>query len=512
MAPGGVWEGNLYLYGGGDPTFGSSGFIASHYGGVGSPVSALAGQLRAVGIRRVSGQVMGDEAAFDSLRGEPSSDYAPDPFLEGSLSALAFNRGESGSERGTHAPAAYAARQLRAALRTDGVHVSGSGGAVTALPSGAIQLATLPSPTIAQLVGLMLPPSDNFFAEMLVKAMGARLGGAGTTPAGVRVVSSTIASLLGIHPPIYDGSGLSEADRTSPYQVGDMLVALYPTPIGALLRARMAVAGRSGTLETRMRKTAAAGRCVGKTGTLTGVSNLVGYCPSSNGHVLAFAIFTDGDRNRRRPHLPGPHRDHPRGLGPLAPSEQLLQAGFVEHGHSQPLGLLELRARALSRHQVVGLARYRARHATPRGHDPLGGLLAGEHRQGPRQHQRTCRPGDPRRAPGRSRRSSARARAARRSACACARPAAGRGSRRAIFSPTPGVSAICSGVAAISVSMSRIRCTRLRAVTSPTSSIPSANSTLAKGRCLEASIAASSLRAEISAKPSSSSSCSSVRR
>ncbi len=100
---------------------------------------------------------MGDEAAFDSLRGEPSSDYAPDPFLEGSLSALAFNRGESGSERGSHAPAAYAARQLRAALRSDGIHVSGSGGAVTALPSGAIQLATLPSPTIAQLVGLMLP-------------------------------------------------------------------------------------------------------------------------------------------------------------------------------------------------------------------------------------------------------------------------------------------------------------------------------------------------------------------
>ena len=71
----------------------------------------------------------------------------------------------------------------------------------------------------------------------------------------------------------------------------------------------------------------------------------------------------------------------------------------------------------------------------------------------------------------------------------------------AIFSPIPGVSAICSGVAAISVSMSRIRWTRLRAVTSPTSSIPSANRTLAKGRSLEASIAASSLRAEISAKP-----------
>jgi serine-type D-Ala-D-Ala carboxypeptidase/endopeptidase (penicillin-binding protein 4) len=43
-----------------------------------------------------------------------------------------------------------------------------------------------------------------------------------------------------------------------------------------------------------MRGTAAAGRCQGKTGTLTGVSNLVGYCQSSDGHLLAFAIFTDG--------------------------------------------------------------------------------------------------------------------------------------------------------------------------------------------------------------------------
>ena len=231
---------------------------------------------------------------FDSLRGEPSSDYAPDPFLEGSLSALAFNRGETGANAGAHAPAAYAARQLRAALRADGVHVSGAGGAATALPSGAVQLAALPSPTIAQLVGLMLPPSDNFFAEMLVKALGAQLGGAGTTPAGVRVVTSTISSLLGIHPQIVDGSGLSEEDRTSPYQVGDLLVALYPTPLGALLRERMAVAGHSGTLELRMRNTAAAGRCVGKTGTLTGVSNLVGYCPSSNGQMLAFAVFNDG--------------------------------------------------------------------------------------------------------------------------------------------------------------------------------------------------------------------------
>ena len=43
-----------------------------------------------------------------------------------------------------------------------------------------------------------------------------------------------------------------------------------------------------------MRSTGAQGRCQGKTGTLTGVSNLVGYCQSADGHLLAFAIFNDG--------------------------------------------------------------------------------------------------------------------------------------------------------------------------------------------------------------------------
>jgi D-alanyl-D-alanine carboxypeptidase/D-alanyl-D-alanine-endopeptidase (penicillin-binding protein 4) len=294
LAPGGVWEGSLYLRGGGDPTFGSTSFIRSHYGGVGASVSTLVTQLvRGDGIHRITGSIEGDESYFDSLRGEPSSDYAPDPFLEGTLSGLAFNRGATGSEGGPHAPAAYAARELRGALKAGGVSIHGSSGATTT-PAGAVQLAQVQSPTIAQLLGLMLPPSDNFFAETLVKDLGARFAGAGATAAGASVVAKTVSALLDIHPQVVDGSGLSEEDHTSPYQVADLLVDLAPTPIGVVLREHLAVAGRTGTLALRMRDTGAADRCQGKTGTLTGVSNLVGYCQSSDGHLLAFAIFTDG--------------------------------------------------------------------------------------------------------------------------------------------------------------------------------------------------------------------------
>ena len=92
--------------------------------------------------------------------------------------------------------------------------------AAAATPAGAVPLASVASPTVAQLLELMLPPSDNFFAETLIKDLGALYGGGGTTARGATVVSSAITSLLGFTPKIVDGSGLSRADHTSPYPGG----------------------------------------------------------------------------------------------------------------------------------------------------------------------------------------------------------------------------------------------------------------------------------------------------
>ncbi len=290
----GVWHGSLYLRGGGDPTFGSTPFVRSYYGGLGTSVTTLAQQLAARGIRRVDGQIVGDESFLDSLRGGPTTGYAQDPEVEGTLSGLSFNRGEVGSERGPHAPAEYAALQLLHALRS--LHVPVTQGVSTATtPAGAQPLAQVASPPLSALLGLMDRPSDNFFAETLLKDIGALEGGAGTTPAGAAVVRRTMAQRIGIHPTVYDGSGLSHADRTSPLEVVSLLDALSGTGIGTVLRSDLAVAGESGTLALRMRKTTATGRCQAKTGTLNDVSNLAGYCQTEGGHTLAFCFLIDGD-------------------------------------------------------------------------------------------------------------------------------------------------------------------------------------------------------------------------
>jgi D-alanyl-D-alanine carboxypeptidase/D-alanyl-D-alanine-endopeptidase (penicillin-binding protein 4) len=290
----GTWHGDLYLRGGGDPTFGSTPFIGRYYGGVGASVSTLAQQLRARGIHRVEGQIVGDESFLDSLRGGPTTNYAQDPEVEGTLSGLAFNRGEVGNERGPHAPAEYAALQLLHTLR--GLHITVSDGvSADPTPAGAQTLAQAASPPLSALLGLMDRPSDNYFAETLVKDLGALYGSAGSTPAGAAVVKRTMAQRLGIHPTVYDGSGLSHADHTSPLEVVSLLVALSGTQVGEVLRSDLAVAGRSGTLALRMRSTTASGRCQAKTGTLDGVSNLAGYCQSEGGQTLAFCFLIDGD-------------------------------------------------------------------------------------------------------------------------------------------------------------------------------------------------------------------------
>ena len=294
LSSSGVWQGNLYLHGGGDPTFGSTGFDDATYGpGNGATVSQLALALRRTGVKRVDGRVLGDESLFDDLRGVPYSNYAPDPVdVEGILSALAFDRGESGNQRGLHAPAEYAAQEFAAELHHVGITVTGGYG-VGVAPTGATRLASVGSPPLSTLLRLMDAPSDNYLAETLVKDIGAYAAGHGTTAAGARVVRETMAQ-LGLRISVVDGSGLSRLDETTPHQVVELLTDLTASPLGTVLRAALARPGQTGTLSDRMAGTAAVGRCQAKTGTLDFVSNLAGWCTALGGHTIVFAMLMDG--------------------------------------------------------------------------------------------------------------------------------------------------------------------------------------------------------------------------
>jgi D-alanyl-D-alanine carboxypeptidase/D-alanyl-D-alanine-endopeptidase (penicillin-binding protein 4) len=270
----GVWRGDLYLRGAGDPTLGQP------------QIDALAQTIAAqTGIRRVAGSVLGDESVFDALRGSSRTGYAVDRDIVGVLSGVAVNRGFSRDG----APAKDAARRLAKALRAVGVGVDGASAAATA-PPAAQELTAVDSPPMAELIRLTNVPSDNFDAEMLLKDLGAHYGGGGTTPAGVGVVRQQLAT-FGVHPRIVDGSGLSVANRTTPRQVVRLLERMAGQDTAATFQGSLPVVGRTGTMRKRMRGTVAQDRCQTKTGTLRAVSSLAGYCETTGGHTVAFAML-----------------------------------------------------------------------------------------------------------------------------------------------------------------------------------------------------------------------------
>jgi D-alanyl-D-alanine carboxypeptidase/D-alanyl-D-alanine-endopeptidase (penicillin-binding protein 4) len=290
----GTYTGTLYLRGGGDPTFGTDSFVQRAWG-TGGLISDLAGRLQGAGILRVRGAIVGDESYFDRRRGGPSTAYAFDPYIGSPLSALAFNRGLANERGGAiqSTPATFAADQLGRALRAIGVSVRGTAGQGRT-PPGARELATVSSPPVSTLIRLTNVSSDNYLAEMLLKDLGARFGPIGSTAAGAAVVRTRLVA-LGIAPHVFDGSGLSRRDRTSPRQLVRVLQEMVSAgTLTAPFQASLAVACRSGTLASRMCRGAASGRCRGKTGTLSNVSALSGYCFLPGGRTVAFSILMNG--------------------------------------------------------------------------------------------------------------------------------------------------------------------------------------------------------------------------
>lgn len=297
----GVLHGNLYLQGGGDPALAVPAFYDRFLGGLGTNLFGLKRQLREAGVRSVAGRLYADDTIFDRLRGVADSGYATSPWI-GPLSGLDFDSGyaDTGATSFASDPAKLAAETLAGSLRRAGIAIRARV-VLGKTPPGARQLAAVSSPPMSRLIATTDVYSDNFFAEMLIKLIGAHFGGEGSTRAGARVVEGFArAHRSGVH--AVDGSGLTRGNRASPRQVVGLLEAMRESPLGTAFAGDLALAGREGTVAGRMRGTPAEGRCRTKTGTLSGVSNLSGYCFDADGKTMVFSILMGSVRNLARAH------------------------------------------------------------------------------------------------------------------------------------------------------------------------------------------------------------------
>jgi serine-type D-Ala-D-Ala carboxypeptidase/endopeptidase (penicillin-binding protein 4) len=276
------------IVGDGDPALASRKFARQNNLPL-TPLGALAKKLKKDGIRRVLGKIEADETIFDRKRGVPTTGVDATGELS-PLSGLSYNSGFDGSHY-AHSPALQAARALKANLRKKGIRVKGgvshgnlSGGALDHDP-----LATVSSPQISSLVTATNRPSNNFYAEMLLKRLGASPHKKGTTGRGARL-TERFAKKLGAPVHMEDGSGLTRRNQASPKAVGHLLRAMSRRPEHLPFRRSLPLAAHQGTLSSRMNNTSADGRCRAKTGTLSDVSALSGYCRAGGGMVV-FSIL-----------------------------------------------------------------------------------------------------------------------------------------------------------------------------------------------------------------------------
>lgn len=294
----GIVAGGLWLVGGGDPVLGTDAWARRT--GSQSPLytslDALADRVVAAGVRRVEAGVVGDESRYDRDR---YVDTWPARLIAdgeaGPLSALTVNDGfRVWGHPGVPFtdPPTDAAALFTELLVVRGVTVgAGPTRAAAGAPAGGLELAGIQSPPVGELVRAMLWDSDNGTAELLVKELGLRSHGEGSTAAGVRALRALLAvgriPLQGVV--IADGSGLSDAARLTCRSLTTLLAAR-----SADLSDRLPVSGRDGTLARRFVNSPAAERLRAKTGSLDGVAALAGYADDTAGATLSFSYIING--------------------------------------------------------------------------------------------------------------------------------------------------------------------------------------------------------------------------
>ena len=311
----GATPSEIVLVGGGDATLTRAPASAASLpaGQAARPASmaalatATATALKAKGVTRVT--LRADDTLFTGPRtaeGWPASYVASG--VVSPVSALSVDGGRTAANVRTRDadPAIAAARYFASRLTAAGVTVTGAIARGSA-PASATVLASVESPTMADLVERMLTQSDDDLAEALAHLAGGKAGGSASFVGGVAATTSVLAALGvptdGVR--LADGSGLSGVDHvpaitmvrtlataaTDPPVSGQDAGTLWPTTSG------LPVAGVTGTLADRFATPGTSpGRGVvrAKTGTLTGVNSLSGLVRDRQGRLLAFSFIADG--------------------------------------------------------------------------------------------------------------------------------------------------------------------------------------------------------------------------
>ena len=284
---GGTVRGDLWLIGRGDPTLTAGGQYGRDLPFRATGAGALARKLKAAGVTRITGSVVGARTYYARDWWAPGWGWDYPARYVPLAAGLSF---EGNFRDGKHVrtPERLAARALTRKLRGLGIVVADSPRVGTP-PHELRTLAGVRSVRLRRMLQFMNRRSSNFFAEMFGKRLAVATGTRpGSIAAGAAAVT-TWARGQGLGVTARDASGLSRDNRVSP----DTLTALLdgqPLARRRMLRSTLA-AGGQGTLKDRLH----GARVRAKTGTLPEVSALSGYVYLERRQAWAsFSILSRG--------------------------------------------------------------------------------------------------------------------------------------------------------------------------------------------------------------------------
>ena len=192
-------------------------------------------------------------------------------------------------------PAEYFLKELRAILREKGITIIGGLEVRNAYMPVADTLFIHSSPVLSDLLKTVNKKSHNFFAEQLLKTLGAHFKGEGSFKKGASVVKNWLKS-VGVPPSEFimvDGSGLSRMNFISPFASAALLRWMFHNKEFPVFYESLPIAGVDGTLKTMMRNSAAQGNVHAKSGTVRHMRNLAGYVRDKKNRPYLFVIMVN---------------------------------------------------------------------------------------------------------------------------------------------------------------------------------------------------------------------------
>src|SRR6266550_222360 len=316
----GVLYGDLVLYGRGDPTWSERCFSVDSLApgacdSAFTAVDAIADSIRARGLRRVTGKLVGDGSYFEPVLVHPAwNAWDLNWWYAAPVSGLGFHDNSVdfhiapgaavdqpptitwSPELGLFTFENRARTVPGDSSTTIGDNFFRTPGTWDIWAEGTVALGRKPwieSFALADIIFPILNSSQNWFAEMLLKILGRERKGEGSWKAGLDVERRFLIDSVGIDSTAFaleDGSGLAAGNLVTPHAFTQLLAYMHRHPKRALFLAALPHSGQPGSLLKRFAGTAVEGRVIAKTGSIDRVNSLSGFIERPNGRTITFSI------------------------------------------------------------------------------------------------------------------------------------------------------------------------------------------------------------------------------